>query len=162
MDLKWNDLVIEKFAIDAHGPKLIGDWLWLVPQNTHPMLGTACGDLFLEQDDGAVLFLDTVTGKFSLAATSYEDWKASLADRDKMEAWFRCEFLAELLTAGLKRKPNECFSPELPQACNGSWDPSNFKPAQFYLHLCIQGQIHQQIKDLPQGTKIKRFDVVEE
>src|ERR1700760_1305759 len=98
MDLEWNDLVIDKAVIDEYGSRLIQDLLWLIPKNVYPMLGTACGDLFLEQvDDGSIAFLDTVVGQFSTVAANYKEWKASLESRNQMEAWFRFEFIAELL-----------------------------------------------------------------
>ena len=34
--------------------------------------------------------------------------------------------------------------------------PDNFEPTNIYIHFAFAGQIHEQIKDLPVGTKINK------
>ena len=85
-----------------------------------------------------------------------------LNDPNHLEAWFRGGLIEDLLEAGLSREPGECFSPLVPQIINGSWEPSNFHACDLYIHLSMLGQIHHQVKDLPPGTKISGFKVVEE
>jgi hypothetical protein len=79
-----------------------------------------------------------------------------------LEEWFRGELVGGLLEAGLEREAGPCFSPLVPQIINGGWKPSNFHACDLLVHLAMLGQIHRQVKDLPPGTRIGGFEVVEE
>lgn len=162
MELGWADLVIDKCGVRANAAGLMTEWLWLAPQDAEPMLPTACGDVFLRRVDGSIAFLDTYVGSCTTVAQSYEQWKTMLDDPDRLEAWFRGGLIEELLTAGLRREPAECFSPYLPQIVGGTWEPSNFHACDLLVHLYMLGQIHRQVKDLPAGTKISGLEIVEE
>jgi len=162
MELKWDDVVIDKRAVQANAADLIEEWLWLVPRDADPMLPTACGDVFLRLSDGGIAFLDSYAGACETVAPSYEQWKAMLNESDQFEAWFRCGLICELLSTGFERKPGQCFSPYVPQIINGSWEPSNFHACDLLVHLTILGQIHRQVKRLPAGTKISGFRIADE
>jgi hypothetical protein len=162
VELGWDDIVIDKRAVMADASDLMEEWLWLAPADAEPMLPTACGDLFLRRPDGSIAFLDTYAGSCATVAPDYERWKAMLGDPEQMEAWFRGGLVEELLEAGLEREPGQCFSPFVPQVVSGSWEPSNFHACDLLIHLAMLGQIHCQVKDLPPGTKISGFKVVEE
>lgn len=162
MGLGWDELAIDKSAVDADAGELMEEWLWLAPADAEPMLSTACGDVFLRLPDGVVAFLDTYTGTCELVAPSYEVWKEMLGDAERKEAWFRGGLIEELRAAGLSRTPGQCFSPLVPQIVSGSWQPSNFHACDLLIHLSTLGQIHRQVKDLPPGTKISGFQVIDE
>jgi hypothetical protein len=162
MELGWDDIVVDKSAVRADAADLVEDWLWLIPKDAEPMLPTACGDLFLRLPDGGIAFLDTYAGSYGTVAPDYQQWKVMLNDPDRLEAWFRGGLVTELLESGLKREPGHCFSPFVPQIVSGSWRPSNFHACDLLVHLSVLGQIHRQVKDLPPGTRISGFEVVEE
>lgn len=162
MELGWEEVVIDKSAVMADPEDLLSEWLWLAPRDAEPMLPTACGDLFLRSRDGSIAFLDTYAGSCNTVAPGYEQWKVMLNDAEQLEDWFRGGLIGALLTAGLSREPGQCFSPLVPQIVNGSWEPSNFHACDLVVHLAVLGQIHRQVKDLPPGTKISGFKVVEE
>lgn len=162
MDLGWDDIVIDKRAIRADASDLLAEWLWLAPTDFELMLPTASGDLFLRRPDGGIALLDTYAGSCETIASSYEVWKANLNDAERMDLWFKMGLVADLLEAGLRREPGQCFSPFVPQVVGGGWEPSNFHVCDLLVHLSMLGQIHRQVKDLPAGTKISGFDIVEE
>jgi len=162
MELGWDDITVDKWAEVADPADLIADWLWLVPEDAEPMLATACGDLFLQRSDGRIAVLDTYAGSCATVAPDYEQWKAMLDDPEQLEAWFRGGWIIELLEAGLKREPRHCFSPFVPPIIGGTWRPSNFHACDLLVHLSVLGQIHEQVKDLPPGTPIREFRIVEE
>src|SRR5436305_217388 len=126
MELDWEDLLIDKRAVEAEPAALLEEWLWLAPKDAEVILPTACGDLFLRLPDGAIAFLDTYAGSCATVAPDYERWKEMLDDPERQEAWLRGGLVEELLEAGLKRGPGECFSPLVPQIINGTWEAANF------------------------------------
>ena len=157
MQLDWEQVVIDKRAVMADDSSLLEEWRWLIPNDSEAMLPTACGDVFLHLPDGSIAFLDTYKGSCATVASNYEEWKAMLNDRLQLEAWFRGGLIGDLLEAGLTRQPGQCFSPLVPQILSGSWEPSNFDACDLLIHLSMLGQIHRQVKDLPEGTKIDGF-----
>lgn len=162
MELDWDDLVVDKSAVKATAEALLEEWLWLIPDDADPMLPTACGDMFLRLSDGSIALLDTYAGTCTPLAADYEKWKSMLNNPAQLDQWFRGDLLVELLEAGLQREPGWCFSPLVPQIIGGSWEPSNFHPCDLLVHFSMLGQIHNQVKDLPPGTRISGFKVVEE
>jgi hypothetical protein len=53
--------------------------------------------------------------------------------------------LGKLLTFTIRGRPN----------AYGEYEPNNFKLTDIEAHFELSGQIHTQINDLPDGTKIK-------
>lgn len=159
MELRWDDIVVDKAQVQADAADLMAEWLWLAPRDAELMLPTACGDLFLRLPDGRVALLDTYFGTCDTVAPSYEGWKAMLDDAARMDEWFKIVLAVDLSETGITRGPGQCFSPFVPQAIGGSWEPSNFHACDLRVHLSMLGQIHRQVKDLPPGTKISGFSI---
>jgi len=159
MELKWSDLVIDKRAVNASPANLMAEWLWLVPAGSDPMLPTVCGDIFLHCPDGRVAFLDTYAGKCEIVASNYEVWKQMVTTGNHPDEWFKVGLVADLLAAGIKPSPGQCFSPLIPPFVNGTWKPTNFQACDLVVHLTVLGQMLHSVQDLPPGTRISRFDV---
>ena len=53
----------------------------------------------------------------------------------------------------------QCYSYKLPPILNGPIEPSNIEPADLPVHFSLLGQIHRQVKDLPEGTPIHEFKI---
>jgi len=139
----------------------LASWRWLVPENVRPLVLTAFGDLFLISNTGAVLFLDTAAGKCSEVASSIEDWEGKLRDDRLINEWFMPGLLSELLEAGLSLCQGECYSAMQPIILNGEFSAANWRPTHWRVHFHSLGQIHDQVKDLPEGTKITKINYTE-
>jgi len=155
---EFKDLVVDKSVVTGKSERLLSDWRWLCPDGGQVILATACGDLFLEQPNGNIEFLDTYAGTRKVLASTFEVWKEQLQQKALVADWFRCALLDDIQDAGLSRKAEQCFSPLHLPLIGGSWTPSNFQACSLIVHLVV-GQIHQQVKDLPPGTKITGIDV---
>ena len=68
--------------------------------------------------------------------------------------WFKIDLLVALRERGLLLTQGECYSPIHPPALGGSYAPENFEKTSWRVHVSIMGQIHEQTKDLPPGTRI--------
>ncbi len=62
---------------DLSVEKLLQEWGWLCPQNVRLVAVDAFGDLFLEDERGAVLRLDTSGGKLAQISESVGIFKES-------------------------------------------------------------------------------------
>lgn len=140
----------DDFSIDEG----LESWRWLVPNEVTFLALTAMGDLFLQEQDGSVWFMDTIEGKYYVVAESLEWWQAMLHDPAQVETWFLPQFLEQLRATGIVLKVGECFSATIPAILGGTFTPENWQPTSWRVHFWTLGQIHQQVKDLPQGTRI--------
>lgn len=134
---------------------LLSDWQWLLEdQSVTVFRATAMGDLILRDPSGSFHFLDVVDGKLSKMAESEEALWELLAQSDARKQYLFTFVIRGLNSAGKTLSPGECYSPDHPLILGGELDDDNLQPCDICVHASIQGQIHEQIKDLPPGTKI--------
>lgn len=136
-------------------------WRWLVSDDVRALVLTAFGDLFLTTSNGAVLFLDTIDGKCCEVAVSVDEWEMKVKEPEMLDRWFMPAFLAQLHESGLYLSQGECYSAVIPTILSGPFSVENWRPAHWRVHFHSLGQIHQQVKDLPEGTKITKFNYTE-
>lgn len=129
-------------------------WRWLVPRPVAFVAMTALGDLFLQEEDTSVWFMDTIEGKYRRVADSVEQWRAMLHDPGRVDTWFMPSFVTQLRSLGLTLQEGECFSATVPPVIGGGFTPENWQPTSWRVHFWSPGQIHEQVKDLPPGTPI--------
>jgi hypothetical protein len=65
------------------------------------------------------------------------------------------EARSEYLAAG------QCYSYKIPPLLGGSFESANVEAMSAMVHFSIMGQIHEQTRHLPPGTKIGRVKIVE-
>lgn len=135
----------------------LSSWRWLVPQPVRPLVMTAMGDLFLLDEDGAVLWLDAINGTCEEVAGSQEEWEVKLTDPELADEWFMTPLVLELRDIKPLKK-GQCYSPIRSPALSGSFEPENFEPCHWSVHLAFAGSLHEQLKDLPPGTKITNIN----
>lgn len=155
--MEFNDL-LAPVAGEFDLGEALESWRWLVPQTVQPLVLTAFGDLFLVNDSGAVLFLDTIDGKCHEVAASVQDWETKLGQPELLDEWFMPGFLSELHEAGAYLSQGECYSATHSIILGGTFSVENWPPTHWRVHFHALGQIHEQVKDLPPGTKITKIN----
>jgi hypothetical protein len=133
---------------------LLSDWRWLVSPDFTPILMTAFGDLFLRDQAGRIHFLDLMSGEFKQVAESQEEFDRLCEDRERRRSWFIGFLLMEVRKLRGELAAGECYSCEIPLSLGGQLDAENFQRTDLHVHYSILGQLHQQTKHLPPGTKI--------
>ena len=139
--------------------KLLADWRWLVPENFTPVLMTAFGDLFLRDESGWIHFLDLMAGEIKEVAASQEKFDHACEDREQRRTWFLGFLVIELKGKHGPLSLNQCYSCKVPLTLGGQIEADNFEPTDLEVHYSILGQLHQQTKRLPAGTKIKNVKI---
>ncbi len=132
---------------------LLSDWRWLVSPDFTPVLLTAFGDLFLRDQSGHIHFLDLMSGEFKQVAASQE-FDRLCEDREQRRSWFVGFLLTEVRKACGELVAGECYSCKKPLSLGGQLEPDNFERTDLQVHYSILGQLHQQTRHLPPGTKI--------
>jgi hypothetical protein len=152
MKITWDDLTV-KFD-DNSSCRLVQDWTWLIGTDKTPIMVSSVGDLFLKDSNDRVYWLNAGEGTLTVVADGIEKFKEKLQDQDVVSDWFLIDLLAALKAEGKKLDARQVYSYKKLIALGGDYSPENFEPTDIEVHFSIAGQIHQQVKDLPPGTKI--------
>lgn len=139
---------------DLTSDTLLEDWRWLVGGNCQPLLMTALGDMFLQDNIGWIYFLDLMSGTFRLVAESPEEFDKMCDDREQRKTWFAGFLVMELRKRFGELGPGQCYSCKIPLSLGGQMQPDNFSRMDLRVHYSILGQLQQRVKKLPPGTKI--------
>lgn len=87
-------------------------------------------------------------------AGSIEDFRKKLQDPEVVRDWFLVDVISALKEEGHKLESTQVYSYKKMIVLGGEYSPDNFEPTDIEVHFSFAGQIHQQVKDLPPGTKI--------
>jgi hypothetical protein len=152
MDITWNDLIIDIEQVNVE--RLIEDWRWLTGKDKTPIIVSSIGDLFLQDTNGGIYWLNVGEGKLSRVADSADEFEKKLKDDGQVREWFLVDLIAELKAAGHELKEQQVYSYKKLPILNGDYSVDNFEITDIEVHFSFAGQIHQQVKDLPDGTRI--------
>jgi hypothetical protein len=157
MPITMNDLTIN--FDDQPREQLLSDWEWAMDESMLPVLITAMGDVFAQGQSGAVYFLDVACGTIEGVAQDGPSFKSLLNDSGFVTERMYPSRIVEFRKAGLTLGPGEVYSHKQPLALGGEDVLENYETTNVAVHLSINGQIHQQIKDLPPGTAIENIQI---
>lgn len=73
-----------------------------------------------------------------------------------MREYFSVEWVAALRESGLGVAPDQVYSWSRPPVLGGDHAVENVSVADVEVHFSMLGQIHEQVRDLPPGTRIDR------
>ena len=152
MALKLSELVKDKNKINLL--EIWSDWIWLIAAQKDILLITVFGDLFLVGPFNEINWLDSGTGRLSIAANSLNEFQELLKDNEIFANWFMTDIYNALNEQNITLKENEVYSYKLLPSLGGEYSPDNFEPTDLNVHFSLAGQIHKKIKDLPPGTNV--------
>lgn len=155
MDITWSDLTIPADGIDA--AHLLDEWRWLVPKGLEPVVISALGDVFLQDEKGRIFWLDTGWGQLTEVARDFEEFETLLKDEETAVEWFIPQLVGDLMQQGHELGRGQCFGFVVPPVLGGKIALDNFEPIDVNVHVGVLGQIHRQVKDLPPGTPIDQI-----
>ncbi len=113
------------------------------------------GDLFLIGKEKDVYWLQTDCGDLTRVADNIQQFQSYLSDEEKFDTWFLPLLIEKLINAGKFLEENQVYSYLQIPVIGGEYSVDNIKPTDMSVHFAYSGQICEQIKDLPDGTKVK-------
>ena len=143
------------FAADVY-EQALEEWGWIGLDGKTPLMTSLFGDVFLRDDEGC-WYLDVVRGTLDRL------WPDEAAMHDALEADDVRDrlLLAPLVDAaqgrGLRLKGDEVFDFTISPVVGGSLESDNMTPMSFVVAVDMAGQLHGQLRDVPDGTPIKGF-----
>ena len=133
---------------------ILSCWQWRISEMKAVAVMSSLGDLFLVGKDDAVYWLQTDSGDLTKVAANLELFELYRNEEDKIDNWFLPLLVEKLISAGKTLKENEVYSYIINPVLGGEYLIENIKPTDMSVHFAFSGQICEQIKDLPDGTKV--------
>lgn len=155
----WKSLLapVDRELLDS----LRREWDWLLPRATKVLGLTMMGDWLIEENDGAILVLDTLEGVVIKVAGSVADLSRLLRS-----ASFRDEKFLEGLALGVlrgQRLPrNHCVGYVTPPALGGAVDTSNLEVVSVERYQTWMGRLHKALASVPEGCEVSGVKVNED
>jgi len=156
MTLTLKDLTKDISKIDLED--ICSCWQWRLTDQKAVILISSVGDMFLIGNDNTINWLDTSTGELKKIADSIQEFEQLLSDETNIDNWFLETLVEQLMASGKTLKEDEVYSFKILPALGGDYSVDNLEPANISVHFAMTGQIHEQIKDLPDGTKINSIN----
>ena len=153
MEMTWDDLKVNHSNLD--NKRFLESWDWLIGNDKTPILVSSIGDVFLEDKNGKCYWLNVGEGIFEKVADSKTEFKEKLSNDEIVNEWFLIELVAALKKMGMELFENELYGYKTLPVLGGTYKPENFEVTDIEVHFELCGQIHKQIKDLPDGMKVK-------
>ncbi len=153
---------INDYLIDPSGKnwaELLADWVPSLPAEfTVWMVNRFC-DIITILDDGSVHMLDVGVGQTHRLADNQDDFCRKIDEGNNADQWLMVSLVDACVASGMTLNDNQCYGYKLPPVLGGKYTLDNFEPIDLAVHLAFQADIHRQIKDLPDGTPVKRLNI---
>ncbi len=147
------DYLIDHQKIDW--PTILAEWAWLLPEELTVWLMNRYGDLFLVLNDNTIHMLDVGNGTVEKLAKNRDDFCDKIDGEDRANDWLMIPLIDRLVEAGKTLEPGRCYSFVIPPILGGEYSIENTATLSIAEHYGVYASIHQQIKDLPDGTQVR-------
>jgi len=136
--------------------RLVKEWKWLVLGEFSLLAVNAFGDLFLQDAGGSVHRLDVTGGTISVIATSTVEFREAAKGADKKEDWFLEDLAKQAEGRGCSPGKGQCVGGKIPFVfAQSAKAPNNMYVADLYEYVSFMGDLHSQMKDVPDGGQVR-------
>ena len=136
--------------------RLLHEWKWLVLGDCNVVAVSPVGDLFLEDGESRVHWLDVARGTISAIASSALEFREMTKNDANRNRWFMEELAAVAQRKGFRPGKGQCLAYKIPIVFKESTTaPENMYVADLYEYVSFMGDIHRQISDVPDGGKVR-------
>ena len=146
---------------DKDWEELLSAWRFLLPKTFNVWLVNRVGDVFAVFEDGSVHMLDVGRGTLERVADNCDQFVTRIDQDDHANTWMMVSLVNACVKAAIKLGPNQCYGFKIPPMLGGSYEVDNMEPTDLSVHYGLLGEICEQTKDLPRGTKVKRIETKE-
>jgi hypothetical protein len=156
-ELEWSLIEVSETEIR----QALDGWTWIGLDGLTVVAISAFGDIFLRSPDRAIHMLDTLEGKLKRVAASLANFAAQLQEPTIRDDWLLSGLVNAAQTRGMLLEPGECYDFRVAPVIGGKMDLDSMHKLSFVVKVHLAGQLHQQVKDLPPGTRISGFTIAD-
>jgi hypothetical protein len=150
----------KRFGPDQYASAL-ESWGWISDMRGRtPAFTSVFGHIFLTDGSG-YWWLDPIGATYEHVAPDRESLEAKLATEAGQDELLLGGLALAADRYGVRLGPDEIYELMPPPALGGSFDVERIQPADFVVSINIAGQIHEQIRDLPPGTRISGLRITD-
>ncbi|RZK58982.1 MAG: DUF4262 domain-containing protein [Pedobacter sp.] len=131
------------------------EWEWLIAGYKKVLMLTKFGDMFLQNPNDEVVWLDTGTGVVTEVASSIAEFEEQLNKDEKMEEWLLPNLFIKLQSLNINLKESQIYGFQVLPILGGTYTVENIKPIDIGVHFSINGEILRQLKNMPDGTEVQ-------
>ena len=158
MNLNLNDVTVNFSHLNTKS--ILSDWAWLLGKSKLPILLCSSGDAFVQDKNSLeIFFLDVWSGKSKKVANSTDELMTQLKGGERANEYLSIQWVGDLLKSGLNLGNGQIFSLIKPSVLGGNFELNNVEITDIEVHYSVNGQIHEQVKDLPAGAKIDSIKI---
>ncbi|WP_141578850.1 suppressor of fused domain protein [Actinomadura sp. WMMA1423] len=151
--------LIREFSPERYADALDA-WKWADLGGKVPLFASPFGDVFLESDDGC-WFLSVVDGTLTRCWDGVQALRAELNTPEGRERYLMAGLAREAERAGIILSAGQVYDFRHPPIAGGAVAVDNIEAIDFVVGVNVAGQIHGQVKDLPEGAEISLSTDVE-
>ena len=148
-----NDYLIEQTGKDW--PELLSSWSPPLPESFEIWLVNRFGDVLAAFDDGSIHMLDVSTGEMTRIADDRDHFCTLIDLGNNANDWLMIPLIDRCVAAGMILRGNQCYGYKIPPMLDGACTVENIEPTDLSVHYSLHADIYNQVKDLPDGTKIR-------
>ncbi|MEU8120569.1 suppressor of fused domain protein [Spirillospora sp. NPDC049024] len=152
--------LIREFSPEQYADALDA-WEWTGLEGKVPLFASPFGDVFLGSDDGC-WFLSVVDGTLTRCWNGIEALRAELDTPEGRDRYLMAGLASEAEHTGMVPDAKQIYDFRHPPVAGGSLTVDNLQVIDFVVGVNIAGQIHGQVKDLPEGAEISISTDLEE
>ena len=134
--------------------KILSTWTWLVDASKSVIALTKTGDAVLKDTYNKLYFLDTGGGELKLISENYLDFIEQKLDDEVVQEMLLPPLVDLLEENGKQLTQGKVYSYTLLPILGGLYDQNNLYPLDIYEHYSLTGDLHYQLKDTPDGTRV--------
>lgn len=128
-------------------------WAFLDLAGATPLLTSQFGDVVLARADG-VYYLDVLAGTLTREWDDVDAMADALETPAGQDRYLRASLVTAAYRAGKVPDDTQVYDFERPPVLGGALAVGNLRPTDFVVTVNLDGQIHEQVRDLPPGTTI--------
>ena len=136
-------------------PDLLAEWRWLLGGIPRLLGWSSSGDLFYVDERARACRLDTGSGDMEVIADSRTEFDSLLADGSRIDDLLLLPVVREFESAHGPLPEASCLGFTTLPVLGGSYSVENRYVISIAEHAAFTGDVHRQIRDLPDGTAIR-------
>lgn len=144
------DIELEEIRIS------LAEWSWLLKDEWSPLLVSAVGDVFLQNQTGQVCRLGTGAGELLFVAATVAEFYEALESPASQREWLLAPVVDELRIQGRALGQGQCYGfTILPIFQEGSYTAENRFVLSVQEHIGFTGDMHSQLQDVSDGQAVE-------
>lgn len=156
-ELQWMFIDI----LDRDIQRGLDGWRWIDLEGLTAVAISAFGDVFFRTPGGSIQMLDTIEGRLKEVAESLAHLTAQLQQTETRDELLLGGLVNAARTKNMRLEEGECYDFKVAPVLGGEMSLEATHKLSFVVKLHIAGQLHEQVKDLPPGTRIGRLTITE-